>query len=235
MINPKSIRVRIGDLLDVCQSCTKKPDNVVKPHTKTICGGCSVYQELRSLGEQLDNYKKSKSKEEEIVAEKLKLSIAEYFALKNQGLKDKEIAEKLGFSNQQLANWKYVRKDKLKTAEATAKQKEVDGPPYAHASAVKREQVPVPLDREEDYKKLEEKHLSLVKRYEELQHVHAACADVEEELEQAKNEIARLQSERYDLSYEIEDRKKRSENLLNLAERFERENKLLKELLKLCL
>jgi len=73
--------------------------------------------------EELEAYKNGKSIDE-ILREReaknmptpLPITVEQYVELKQQGLKDVEIAEKLGLTKMQLANWKRLKKEKLRNA-----------------------------------------------------------------------------------------------------------------------
>jgi hypothetical protein len=51
----KEITVQIGELLDSCRKC-EKCQSIVAPDKK--CAGCSIYQRLRVLGEQMTSLEK---------------------------------------------------------------------------------------------------------------------------------------------------------------------------------
>lgn len=91
-----------------CQVCTIEGD------TNAKCRGCEIHAELRKLGEQLTAIANSKPRKEIKIAPVMKeetklvkeISLAKYQDLKAKGIKEKDIAEKLGVSTGTLWNWK---------------------------------------------------------------------------------------------------------------------------------
>lgn len=120
----KAIVRQINDLLDnECKTCEKVQG--LRNKSNSICSTCDVYKELRELGDymlKISNQRKEKKKvateEKEVKNNKKKLSIKieEYIELSAKGLKDKEIAEKMGIPKHTLANWKYRNKEKIQNA-----------------------------------------------------------------------------------------------------------------------
>lgn len=114
MNEKKLARLQVQDLLDVCQECELKDLD----DKDGVCYECPTYEKLRILGDTL----KGKSPPKKVPEEGKdvpgsKLSVEEYFKLKSQGLKDKEIRDLKGLTAKQMYNWKHLRKEKLKEVE----------------------------------------------------------------------------------------------------------------------
>lgn len=113
---------RFRPILDKGQDMTKSDiafllENGVKGYQIQEALGLSkdVFWELM-VNQGFSKRKMKKGVEKVAVVEGFKLSIEEYGELKKKGLKDFKIAERLGIDKQQLANWKYLRKDQLVAA-----------------------------------------------------------------------------------------------------------------------
>lgn len=91
-----------------CQVCTIEGD------TNAKCRGCEIHTQLRQLGEQLTAIANSKPRKEIKIAPVMKeetklvkeISLDQYQSLKAKGIKEKDIADKLGVSTATLWNWK---------------------------------------------------------------------------------------------------------------------------------
>lgn len=68
--------------------------------------------------------KQPKEEKKKMVATSLELSMEEYVEFNSQGLKDIEIAKLKGVNKQQIANWKFARREQLK--DVLKKKKEID-------------------------------------------------------------------------------------------------------------
>lgn len=217
MDQKKLTRIRIGDLLDICKSCTVTD----KEKRDGVCNSCPTHKEIQSLGDTLHNEKKripEKPQKEVLTVPGSTLSIDDYLKLRSQGMKDKEIRELKGLSSQQLANWKYTRKEKLKEAE--------------DKMAVGTETV---QDKEPSTKSIDWK-----KQYEELNAKYKALEDVEEQLKKTKEKLVstaeRLNSTRFECDEALNAVREKDyalENQKELASRLKVENKAMRELLKL--
>lgn len=321
--------LRAGALLDECQICCPKSSyRGSVADIEKVCGGCSVYAELREIGARLQDesssrfkavlnkgqemtradialllendvqkkdirkalqmgvesfdelmanfgfYKKNyrKGVDKVAMAESIKLSVDEYSEFKSQGLKDIDIANKLGVNRQQMANWKHYRKDKLAAAGLAAPVRE------ASVTVVDKEtvqQAPISNKTDEYAALIEELSDALVaskksvsdrdilighlqekiKNYEsidsdfqqvakkageheayykdEIGKLHAACEDVESELETVRKERDRLIQNKYLNSYTIENQKKSLEDKSKQLKKFSEENVALRKLVQL--
>lgn len=149
----KTILQKINCLLDVCETCPKN-SSTVSPQIK--CAGCSVYEDMKELGKRLEkgDYKMT-----------LEMSVEEYKKLKNEGLTDKQIAEKKGVSKTHINSWKMkhgVRAGDFTDVQAN-KQNEVKSNSVTYDNLRMRYK-----KIQDDYKNLTEENSRLLKENEDL-------------------------------------------------------------------
>lgn len=206
----------------------------------------------------------------------LDISIEEYVELSSQGLKDREICAQKGFKSAQLANWKYGRRDELKNAlkekklSAIVEDLKPEVLPTISAPDVEilpgvSESIDPEENQDDSYQELESEYKAIVKKagdaeaeykgqlfvlkqqLNDLESLHAACADVENELHELKIEHSHLVvehhqliedyqelvTERTHLSYDLENTRDQL-SVFDADNKFlADENKLLKEMLVL--
>lgn len=149
----KTILQKINCLLDVCETCPKN-SSTVSPQIK--CAGCSIYEDMKELGKRLEkgDYKMT-----------LEMSVEEYKKLKNDGLTDKQIAEKKGVSKTHINSWKMkhgVRAGDFTDVQAN-KQNEVKSNSVTYDNLRMRYK-----KIQDDYKNLTEANSRLLKENEDL-------------------------------------------------------------------
>jgi transcriptional regulator with XRE-family HTH domain len=222
----KRIVYRIGDLLDECKKCPKQNGNSIR-----VCVGCSIYTELRALGKKLER------KENKEMA--LQMTVEEYMDYKAKGMKDKEIAELKGVNKQAIANWKYARKDQLepktdKTAE------------YKRLLAELKTKL---QDKEQDIEKKNELIQELQKTIQKYEYMTKLSDDLVSENDRLREENNTLRKENHQLQeqalhyrdkhiqadYTIQNQKKVIEDTKKALEKLTKENKVLKEALKVLI
>lgn len=222
MVNRKAIRIKINDLLDICQNCTEKPVNTDNSHKHPICVKCQTYLELRSLGDAL-SVKEGKD------MEPLNITIDEYVDFKNQGMLDRQIAVTKGLKKQQLANWKYGRREQIsKALNQSPKKNESDWKNQYDKLSIHYQDLLKKLDKMESQYKLE---LDALKSEKE-EHACASCS-CSENKEDLENKIDLLRSQLYDKDYALENKQAEILKLDEDIARLARENLAMKELLRL--
>lgn len=236
MKSKKEIRLKICKLLDVCRECEIGPMYNEHPDK---CSGCDIYTEMRTLGDMLAPRRNRFGEVYKEVDElrKIKISVEEYLELKKQGLKEKEIAEKLGVKPVSLSNWKYRNREKLLVAEKIKKAGAEKDTAKDQAEIMSE---PVEVSGENSHEEIETEITALKKQLEALQHLPDVCSDLEEECARLRKRIDEIAEERdqalnavRDLDYELENQKNKYESLIGLKEKLEKENKALKELVML--
>ncbi|MED4963005.1 MULTISPECIES: hypothetical protein [Heyndrickxia] len=103
------IRQKIGRLLDTrCRNC---PHN--NEEHSAACIGCSVYEELRELGNQLIPGAKVSGQAKAKKYDFKGMSVPTYVNYKNKGLRDKDIAPLVGLSMWMFRMWKRQHREEL--------------------------------------------------------------------------------------------------------------------------
>jgi hypothetical protein len=219
--NEQPIRInlllKLDDLLEVCKSCEKRKqtNNSVSP--EVVCKGCQTYSEIREIGENLGRKKQMA----EITQEK-------YMDLKAKGLTDANIAKGLGMNPATLSYHK--KKWATDTQEPVEERvKPLENKPNQEDKTAELLRLTVALkeakDQAEQYKAL---YMQKEAKIEELQDIHAACEDVENELACLREENARLVKQGHHNSYIINNQKYQLEKWAMENEALEEENKALK-------
>jgi hypothetical protein len=114
-MNRMDLLYKMDDLLKNCKVCEHRD----KPHNK-LCAGCSTYNELQEIGEQLGEERRMKLKE---------FTEEEYQGLKAKGLSDSAIAKRKGVTSPALSSWKKSHKKRhLKPVIDGSKPKETNTP-----------------------------------------------------------------------------------------------------------
>lgn len=176
------------------------------------------------------------------------MPVEEYYQLKEEGLKDSEIAEIKGVKAYVLRNWKYKNGIKAGDVQAVtprtrAPKKENKSAEYESLIAKLKEQlsdkakdIEAQNERIETQAKLIEKLNNYI---EEKENLNAACDDVETELDSVKEERDNYRSQLLEtrdklvrLDYAAENQKKIIEDTGKVLERYERENKALRALVR---
>lgn len=103
-MNKRDIRIRIGDLLDICRQCPLQD-----------CKNCSTYKEIRKLGKIIAPEEKGVGGPKP----KDNFTHQEYLLIKQEtGLTDKEIAKKVGIKANRILylkrKWGYKRGEHTK-------------------------------------------------------------------------------------------------------------------------
>lgn len=252
MKNKKQVRIRINDILDKCQSCTKfqqvhYAERANSTDVLKICGGCTLHRELTYLGKVLD-------KKEELP---LDLTVEEFVQLYYVDKKPlSEIAELKGITKESLYNFKYYRKDAIKQAADSMGLFEKDAISSRGKNLKKRNNNP-PSEKVDWKAKCTELEIiindqsleikGLLERCEQLktqldefsqlepivqtEHINAACEDIESELASVREENTRLIEGQYQSSYTIEDQNYKLEQFEKHNSDLNRENLALKQLL----
>lgn len=263
VVSKKKLVIRAGYLLDECRECPKSLGSSKSvENVKKICGGCAIYKELRMIGEALEGKRTIMETErvKEMTAatssENFTLKIADYVEFKNAGMKDKDIAIKLGLKKQQLANWKYTRKKAIKEAmeaSQSVKEKPIDAK-LVLGSSIPVEAIVATVEPTNDWKgqfealakdyedivkkagemeqRFKDEIMKLEGQLQDVKDLHAACEDIESEVASLKEENMSLRGQVVKDSYEIENLKKICEDKDELLEAYSVENSALKVLVK---
>ncbi|KOP81988.1 hypothetical protein AMS60_05520 [Bacillus sp. FJAT-21945] len=178
----------------------------------------------------------------------VEITAKEYYAFKEKGLKDAEIALKKGVNEYTLRNWKYQNRikanKKAKRPKLMAKQDSETKPTKEDQNAEYRQLIDELSTALNDEKKSGKEKDALIEKLEakvsELESIHAACDDVESELtslrEERNNYRDQLLDTRHELTqldYSHENIKKENEKMIKSMALYETENMAMRELLRL--
>jgi hypothetical protein len=174
------------------------------------------------------------------VEEVAKILEQEYRDLKAKGLKDKEIAERKGLAASYLStlkkNWKGTENPTPK--KFTPQIKDTSASEYNKII----EELRVKLDNKDGaLLKLNEKMADIAKEHrEEIADMHLACDDVEKELATVRkerdnylNQLLDTRHKYHNMDYTVENQKKALIDTRKTLERYEKENKALRQLVGL--
>lgn len=243
-MNRLKLLYKLDDLLEVCQSCDKRKLSNASPDV--VCKGCDIYAQIREIGENLGGKKKMAV-----------IEMDEYMAVAEQGLSVKKIADRLGVSQQDVSNFKYRNKglidtllnhvqpvtDELKPFPCDCTKEDKTAEKDALISALNdqifnKDNVIADL---KDAIVLYKSEISHVRnQLSEIENLHAACDDTENEVaslqELNKTYLDQLLDTRHDLikkDYDVENQKGIINHLGKTLERYEAENKALRQLVGL--
>jgi hypothetical protein len=233
----KAIRLRINDLLD--------------KHSGSLysCKGCITCAEIERLGKMLDrDPEKEERRTQKEDLKVSKLTLEEYQDLKAQGLKDREIAQK------KFMNPSHVSMLKKKWNLPSTRQIVIENPtPKVSPSNLESfnivdKTLPGPdteqwLNTNKELRQLNDDLMieiqKLKEELQELKNLHAACEDVEAEVaherkakDWAQQEYARVLSELEQKDYELQNLLSKHADVYSSMIKLEKENKALKELVK---
>ncbi|MEH6945054.1 hypothetical protein V7014_25065 [Bacillus sp. JJ722] len=103
-MSEKNNSLKICELLDVCRECEFYSTLYKRNSSSEVCNKCDVYHDLCNLGNQIWGPRKTN---------KFSLEIEKYKNLRDQGLTDVAVAEKLKTSVSTLVSWKQRKKQEL--------------------------------------------------------------------------------------------------------------------------
>jgi DNA repair exonuclease SbcCD ATPase subunit len=243
-------------LLATCKTCEK---NGLQIHAQEKCAGCQVYTELREIGDQLGR-KKPVAKLEMTVDEFIKLKhenklpMAKIAELKGcseaniyywQNTRKVQIDNALGKKTTPLQTpLKAVTEDKKPhKCNCTKEDKSAE---YEQLIKALRDDLNSYHDQLEEKDELIRNLQSVVEKYDQ---VTAACEDVENETAELQNENSRLREERNQYQdeagklleqniqkdYTLENWKNRYKTLMEQNAHLEKENRIIRDALKICL
>lgn len=225
-------------LLHQCKTCVRPPaDHKIK------CRGCSIYEELQTLGKNLGRKKDMARKAV------VKITAEEYQDLKALGLNDTEIAVRKDMTPIALRNWKYANKIKR---ERVSKPKEISTPKIKTPREDKTVEMRQLINDLSDSNKTKDqmiKNLEATLETEKQNHqfTHAAFDDVESEFSSLRDEIEilraskdsiqqeydRVQKELETKDYDLENLRNKQARIYTFLKKLERENKALKKLVRI--
>ncbi|MED3574518.1 hypothetical protein [Cytobacillus praedii] len=198
---------------------------------------------LRNFGLEKEYEKKS-----DMGVVDVEITAKEYYAFKEKGLKDAEIALMKGINEHTLRNWKYQNQIKAikKAGQPKLKNKHNSEtkPTKEDQNAEYRQLIDELSTALNDEKKSGKEKNTLIEKLEakvsELENIHAACDDVKSEVaslkEERNNYRDQLLDTRHQLmqqDYVVENQKKSLEHARTAMERYELENKAMRGLLAL--
>jgi hypothetical protein len=240
----KAIRLRINDLLD--------------KHSGSLysCKGCITCEEIERLGKMLDRDPEKEARKTQKEDLKVsKLTLEEYQDLKAQGLRDREIAQKKFINPSHVSmlkkKWNLPSKKPVVIENPSPNElrlnidtniladKILPGPNTVEWLNTNKELRQL---NEDLMNELKDKSLWIQKLQEELQelkNLHAACEDVETEVaherkakDWAQQEYARVLSELEQKDYELQNLLGKHADVYSSLIKLEKENKALKDLVK---
>ena len=214
----KKLRWKVGDLLDKCQECPKRPAQghyVSVEQIEEICGPCLVYQEIRNLGKQLGG---------EVVVKKTVMTVDEYVQLHFVEKKSREeIAQLKGVTPKTIYNFKINHRKEIEKARQTlnidsnGEEKPSECKCNKEDKLAEYEALISQLERQLKGKDgmISNQHETLKKlesKIEELESLHAACEDVESESDSLRNDKKNLA----DQLLEAKEKVKKQEYIIGL-------------------
>lgn len=246
---------KIDDLYD--SNCKKCQYNNQK-NIRYCLSECEVGKELQSLGRELETIKGEKKP----MTQKTVLDQDSYKMFKAQGKSDKDIALEYGISQPTISYYKKKWMDEAIepiVAEVVKEEKAIE---KAQEPIVKlkehSETKPTATDKTAEYEsliaelrtQLQESNENnfrksgliheLEQKIEKYEHISAACEDVENEIASLREDKEKLQTEYHKVvrrlhhsDYTVENQKKVIEDTNKKMERFETENKAMRNLLAL--
>jgi transposase-like protein len=227
-MNRMDLLYKMDDLLKNCKVCEHRD----KPHNK-LCAGCSTYNELQAIGEQLGEERRMKLKD---------FTEDEYQDLKAKGLSDSAIAKRKGVTSPALSSWKKSHKKRhLKPVIDGSKPKETNTPKevkqplqdgsQSFVNTLKREKevmqkgldqykeeienlkiTTVPRskynDLETDYKEADLERIKNFEEYKKMEEAyhkeHSIRINLDQELENVREQLRQLREEIVKLGQENE-------------------------------
>jgi hypothetical protein len=226
----------MDDLLKNCKICEHRD----KPHNK-LCAGCSTYNELQVIGEQLGEERRMKLKD---------FTEDEYQDLKAKGLSDSAIAKQKGVTSPALSSWKKSHKKRhLKPVIDDSKPKETITPKevkqplqdgsQSFVNTLKREKEVMQKGLDQYKEEIENLKITTVPRskYNDLE-IDYKEADLEriknfEEYKKMEEEYHKEHSIRINLDQELENVREQLRQLREEIVKLGQENEHLKGLVKL--
>jgi predicted RNase H-like nuclease (RuvC/YqgF family) len=190
-MNRQQLLYKLDDLLENCKSCPRKSENrsvAVSPEVK--CKGCSTYNEIRLIGENLGRKKGM-----------AKITLEEYQDLKAQGLSDAEIARKKSMAPSNVSilkkKWFGAPVKSVLSEEPTLKVER----PKEDKTAEMRQLINDLSDTNNAKDKL---IFELQEEVKELENLNAACSDIENECNSLRLELdqERKAKEKVQLEYD---------------------------------
>jgi predicted RNase H-like nuclease (RuvC/YqgF family) len=236
-MNRMNLLLRLDGLLENCKGC---PKHSMQVNPKTKCAACEVYPQIREIGENL-----GRKKQMAIIA------LDDYLPLAN--LTAREAAEKLGVSPKDISNFRFRFKDQINarvgnkqpiTAEKkhtetnnTPKKEDTAKAEYERLISALRNDLNTAHNQLEDKDELIRNLQGTIEKY---QRVNCSCGDKQKEIDSLREEKNKLQDQcsklldkQYNDSYNLENMKNRVAFLADRCERWEKENKAMRELLRL--
>ena len=218
---------KLDELLSICKSCEKKSQFQNNTKTEVVCAGCETYTKIREIGNQLERKKEMKP-----------ITLEQYNDYKAKGLTDTQIAFEHSTSPSSLSNikkkWGICQQkpgvEAKKHSECKCTKEDKSSEYEALISQLERQlkgKDGMLSNQHETMKKLESK-------IEELESLHAACEDVESEVDsirKERNEYLQLYLDAENLThrqdYQLENQKQTLVHLRKTLGTLTAENKYL--------
>jgi DNA repair exonuclease SbcCD ATPase subunit len=175
-MNRLNLLYKMDNLLEDCKVCKKKPKGAY--NVTEVCESCEIYTQLREIGNQLEG------KAEMAVSAEI------YQDLKAKGLSDKEAAEKMGIGFSTLGYHKKKWKKQSGKAVLKAVEGEKQPEPTKNIQREKESELQALVNELSDKLSSKEETIKqLESKVAELEHLNAACSDVEEESDKLREEL----------------------------------------------
>jgi uncharacterized protein YnzC (UPF0291/DUF896 family) len=227
-MNRMHLLYKMDDLLELCKKCERPYASLV-----TRCKGCNVYDGLREIGANLGRGKQ--------VA---KLTLEEYKDFKALGLSDKEIAQKKNMHQQYISQLKKQWQQPSEKPVVIMNQTPKTVTPSKEDKTAEMRQLINELSNSHKEKDLVIQDLQT--KIQDLENLNAACSDIESECSSlqhdlnneqiakryAEQEYARVQSELEQKDYDLQNVLIKQAEIYASLIRLEKENKALRDLLK---
>jgi DNA repair exonuclease SbcCD ATPase subunit len=221
---------KLDQLLEVCKICPRQKQFNHSVSAEVKCKGCSTYEQIRGIGENLGRKK-------QMARVAFDIPVSDYIQLQAE-MNKREIAKHLNVSEGTLYAWINKNNAEIKQLSSSMEPDTAEiKPSECHCTkedkSAEYERVITGLKHEISALKAtcvlnKEEFNKLMIEKEKLENVNAACEDVENETASLQKENESLKKLKYHNDYIIENQKYQLEKWAKEVEELQEENKALK-------